>query len=134
MLYYSSTAEKHGIYVAPGDNSTHTLTKLSDAVMGVDAWHLFGVSIDEATGAGGGFLFKDGDYDQVGSADTFDATYTSPSASNATYTLEIGATEQGNRKLASGSRVAGVMVWEGGIITKANMVTLWNAQKDRFGL
>ena len=48
------------------------LTKDADNAISLSVWHMLGCSIDEAAGSGGGFLYKDGAFDQVGASDTFD--------------------------------------------------------------
>lgn len=93
-----------------------------------DRYHMIGVSLNEATGAGGGFLYADGVYDQVGGSDTFNSTYTSPSAGNA------GITASCFYGAPTGSRIAAMAVWQGTALTKANMDTIWAAMRGRFGI
>jgi hypothetical protein len=122
------------------------LSKATDsAVMKVNAWNMIGVSITEATGAddgaglGGGFFYcgnVDGNgYAQVGSADTFDSTYTSPSSSAATNDVNIGADGQHSGNFFPNlTRFAGVFVRESAIWTKANMDSIFDATKGRFDI
>lgn len=49
----------------------------ADSAIAVDAWHHGGGSINE-NGGSVSFLWADGDYAQVGAADTFNAAYSSP--------------------------------------------------------
>jgi hypothetical protein len=53
---------------------------------------LFGLWVNEANAADGIFMVN-------GSSDTFNPTYSSPSAGNATFTMEIGANGNGIQKL-----------------------------------
>jgi len=96
---------------------------------------LFILSLDEATGAGGSFMYDTGAYLQVASADTFDGTYTSPSASAATAALDIGGVEAstGGNKLSNGARVYG---WGMSSVswTKAQCDSFYDLSKSRFGL
>lgn len=108
------------------------LTKTVDSAAAV-GWHMIGLSLNEATGAGGGFFYKDGGYDQVSSADTFDSTYTSPSAGSATYTMGIGGLN-GLDVSPNNERLACIAVWQGTAITKANMDTIFTAMRGRFGI
>lgn len=81
------------------------LLATADDASTTDAWHVSAVSIDEATGSGAGLLWQDGAALDVSAASSFDATYTSPSASDATDTMEVGAAGNGTIPLVSGSRV-----------------------------
>jgi hypothetical protein len=98
------------------------------------AWHAIAISINEATGAGGGFFWADGSYAQVSSADTFDATYTTPSSSNATFTSEIGSRGDALQPLTANSRVAAFAAWEGTALSKANLDTLFALLRSRWSL
>lgn len=100
----------------------------------ITAWNMIGISIDEATGSGGGFIYVNGAYSQVGSADTFDASYTSPSASNATDTMQIGARGNGINPASDGSRMGAVAIFEGAALTKAQFDLIWAAMRGRFGI
>jgi hypothetical protein len=120
------------IYITAGGGAT-AMSFASDDAVSVDTWHFLGVSVDEATGAGGGFLYLDGAYLQVGSADTFDATYTSPTTSDATYTMEIGAGGNAAGAVVNTFRIALVAMWEGSVITSANFDSIYAQTRGRFG-
>lgn len=107
--------------------------KQADSAMTAGAWNFVAISIDEATGAGGGFHYLNGAYNQVSSSDTFDATYTGPSAGSATYTLELGAAGNNNNVLGSGHRFGGVFIWEGQALSKAQLDNVF-AQTNRYGI
>ena len=96
-------------------------------------WHFIAFSIDEATGAGGGFAFIDGAYDQVGSSDTFDASYGAPSANAATYTMQIGASGNNSRPLSAGARLGGFFVWDTNL-SFTQIDSVYDAVKARYGL
>jgi len=95
------------------------------------AWHMASCSLNEATGAAGGFLYLDGAYNQVAASDTFTSTYTTPSAAAATRTARIGWLVSPD---SAGQRIACIGVWEGTALTKANMDSIWAAMRSRFGL
>jgi hypothetical protein len=72
-------------------------------------------------------------YNQQSASDTFTLNWTG--SSDANETLRIGASNgSAVNPLAASARVAGVMIWAGGFITKANMDSIWARQKTRFGL
>lgn len=125
---------KLGFDVANAGNANVLATKTADATTTASAWHLVGVTIDEATGAGGGFLYEDGAYKQVASANTFDATYTTPSAGAASHALELFAKGNATGPMANGGRIAGAMIWQGVALTKAQMDLVWHRQRGRFGV
>jgi len=116
------------------NGGSNAISVTGDTTITTAAWHMIGISIDEATGAGGGFLYLDGGYNQVSASNTFDATYSSPATGSATNALEIGARGGASLPLKSGTQIAGVMAWEGTALTKTNMDSIWTQQKGRFGL
>lgn len=121
-----------------GAGSFNALDKTGGSTFGTAAFTIWGVSINEAAGAGGGFLYKDGNYNQVSAANTFDATYASPSSSAAGYKMEIGAAGNGAQKVPNGTRIGFVAMWSRAL-SKANLDTLFGATSDiglraRYGL
>lgn len=124
----------YGTRWAVRGTGTNVFTKNTDSSTLSSVWHLVGVSIDEAGGASGSFFYIDGNYDQVSAANTFNGAYTSPSASSATYPIQVGANGASTNPFVNGTKLAGLMVWEGVALTKANFDTIWNVQKGRFGL
>lgn len=103
----------------------NALAVTSDASVALNQWNAFAVSIDEATGAGGGFLWKNGAYDQVGSSDTFNATYSSPVATDAPYVLELGARGNGSLPLVNTSRIACAAIFNAAL-SKAQLDAIWS--------
>lgn len=90
------------------------------------AWNFVAVSIDEA--AASGF------WNINGGVTTFDPTFTTPSAANATYTANIGALGNASTPPASGNRIAAVAVWEGVSLTQDQVAALRAATRRRFGV
>lgn len=121
------------VKVADGSGSL-ALNPLGDTTLSATSWHMVGLSLNEAGGASGSFLYADGAYNQVSASDTFDGAYATPSASNATFTAEIGATGNATTVSDAGQRIACIAVWEGTALTKANMDSIWSAMRGRFGL
>jgi hypothetical protein len=87
----------------------------STATVTENAYNFVGFSVDAAAGASGGKA-------QINdTAETFDATYTSPSAGSATATLQIGAIGNGNSILTNGDRLAYVAAWHNRALTAAEL-------------
>ena len=110
------------------------ITKTSDSSLSATTWQFLAVSLNEATGLGGGFLWRNGAYLQVGGADTFNSTYTSPSTGSAAGTFQIGA--RGGTQatpLLNGSRIAGFAAWSTAL-TKAQLDSIYSQLASRFGL
>ncbi len=109
-----------------------TLTKRTDSVLGFNGWKFIALSVDENGGASAGFFYKNGAYDQSGSADTWNPNYPSVGTANGFAIASKRTSSSG--PLPSGSRMAGFMAWTGVALSKANLDTLYNLQKTRFGL
>jgi len=115
-------------------NGTGAALDVSADTGGSTGWHFTAVTIDEATGAGGGFFYQDGAYLQVSSSNTFDCTYSSPSAAVTDYTYCIGSTGNGSNLAPNGDRLIAWAVVEGGNMTKANLDTIYAAVGPRVGI
>lgn len=61
-------------------------------------------------------------------------SYASPSASSATYTARIGDGGDGLRPFKSGARLANFSAWEGVALSAAQLTSIYNATKGKFGL
>lgn len=109
------------------------LAALSTDTVAIDAWHNIATSIDEATGAGGGFHWADNAYLQISASDTFNATYTSPNTGVATDIPNIGHTSNfiPSQGFASGTKLAAFALWSGVALTKANLDAI-GSQMNRF--
>jgi hypothetical protein len=106
-----------------------------DTSITADDWNFIGISLNEATGAGGAFHYLNGAYNQVSAADTFTSTYTSPSAAAANFAMEIFAEGNATQKSSSGCRIAQLAIWSTAL-TKANLDSIFAdaAVSTRFGL
>lgn len=126
---YVSSGNKISLAVGNGTGTTYALLPaVSDVALSAPGWHFVAVSVDE-TGATG-FYYADGNYMQVASANTFTATYTTPSAAAATFTAEIGAFH-GTSPAANGSRLGGGFAWTAAL-SKAQLDLIYAATKSRF--
>ena len=118
---YNSTYPRLRVGNAGGEFSC--LHKIGDTGLDVNAWNFVAYSLNESTGSGGGFLYLNGAYNQVSSADTWTSTYSSPTTSDIGGDPAImgDARTPGQSGMVSGGRVAMIAVWEGGTqISKAN--------------
>lgn len=82
------------------------LAVASTATVSANTWTMVGVSVDEAAAAGR-FVINT-------TQETFNSTYSSPSASNAFQNMMLGAATTSQRIFPSGNRMAGLAIWEGG--------------------
>ena len=114
--------------------SVTRVDKTATTAYGTSAWNLCALSYDEAAGAGGSFFWRNGSYNQVAGADTFDGTNSSPDAGAAGAVMEVGALGNANTPLRNGSRIACLAVWQGVDLTKAQLDDIWTDMRGRFGL
>lgn len=104
------------------------LVLTSSATVNTNAWNFLACQIDES--AGTGFLqVNETQEDQT-------TTYTSPSGSNATRTLEIGRDGTGSPggTLPNSYRMASFSMWEATVPTKSQVLSLQGVTKVKFGL
>lgn len=94
----------------------------------VSGWNFLSVRLDETDGTNGLSLVING------SSETTSGTYTSPSASNATSTLQILA--EGNNVLParSGDRIGMFWMWEGTVLSTTNLSSIYTASRTRYGV
>lgn len=132
LAYHGETGNNDmALKVQNGASTAKSLR--ADTNVGYSAWHMLGLSMDEAGGAVS-FWHKDGAYDQIGSADTWDAAYSSPSSDAPSGTFCIGAKSGGSNIIASGSRIACIAGWSTAL-SKAQMDTISAGRAaGRFGL
>lgn len=120
-------------YLLVQNAGANVLTVTGDTSISEDAYHMIAVSLTEATGAGGGFYYLDGAYNQVSASDTFTSTYSSPSAGSASFTMEVAACGSGGNPFESGDRLSAVAVWSSAL-TKAQLDVIWALIRGRFNL
>lgn len=114
--------------VVSNGSGTAALDLNSVATPNTGAWNFVAVSLNEATGANGAIL-------QInGAQELFTSTYASPSASSATYTMQIGAAGNSAGPLANTSRLASFMAWEGVALDAAQLRALYQATRSKFGV
>lgn len=115
-------------FAASNGSGTAALQLTMAASISAGSWQFVAVTLNEATGASGASIVLNS------TVETFTSTYTSPSASNATYTMEIAAGGLAGAPLTSGSRMAALAAWEGVALTTTNIGAIYNATRKRFGV
>jgi len=122
--------EKMYIQCVNGSIADQDLQNADDAV-NTNAWNFLAWSFDES--ATTAFFYQNGAINQVSSADTFTWSFASP-GTGAGQVARIGISTHGQNRFVSGTRLGGMMFWEGVNLTEANLDTLWAAQRGRYGL
>ncbi|MBE0530409.1 MAG: hypothetical protein IH626_06235 [Rhodospirillales bacterium] len=114
-------------------------------VTSVDAlpagWHMLAVSVDEAVGAGGGFLYCDGAYlptAEAGGADTFNSAYAVPGTGSAATTYRLGrwgtyGDLTAVKPISNGSRIMGFASLNKAA-SKAELDAVWELSRKRLGI
>lgn len=105
-----------------------TVAVTSTASVPTNQWNFLGLSHNENGGAGNSFHVINTTYE------TFDGNIASASASNAGYTMQIGATGNGARPFVNTARLAQIVFWGGTALSQTNVTNIYNATKGRFGL
>ena len=126
-LRATATNRLLGLRVSNGSGS-FARNQNSTLALAADTWSFIAVSIDEAAGANGLVFFLNG------SSDSFSSTYSSPSSAASTYSLNFGANGNGGSPLPSGSKMGGVMMWEGVAPSAAQFNAIFQATRRRYGI
>jgi hypothetical protein len=90
------------------------------------AWNFVAWAINEP--AATGLMFKDG------TVQAFTSTYSSPSAGDATYTMQVGSRGNASGPLSNGSRIGMFCAWQGADISQSALEALRQATRGRFGV
>jgi hypothetical protein len=117
-----------GLSIRCRNSGASAMTSASSAptVFNPNAWNFYAGIVNSPAGAGGGFGQLNG------TAYTFDATYTSPSAGNASSTFSIGAVD-GLLPLVNGSRKGFLAIWNTAL-TASNLNQIYQAVRQPFGI
>jgi hypothetical protein len=92
----------------------------------VAGWNFLGISFSEGAGTW--------NFQVNGEAIQKSGSYSSPSAANATYTMEIGTAGNGASIIPSGARAAMLGMWEGTVLTPTQLDAIYEATRGRFGV
>jgi hypothetical protein len=125
MIYVGESAFPF-LFIANG--GSEVLLESSPTALTSGAWNFVGISLNEATGAAGI------QWNANGTAATDTSTYTSPSASNASITANIGGLSGLGGIFPNGSRLAMLAMWEGVALTAQNLTDFYSLTKSKFGL
>jgi hypothetical protein len=106
-------------------------SQVADTAANVNAWNFLAWSFDES--ATTAFFYQNGAINQAGGADTFTWSFGAP-GTGAGQVARIGRSTSGTNTMDNGTRLGGMMFWEGVNLTEANLDTLWAAQRGRYGL
>lgn len=123
---YLGAAEQLRFFVSTGSGIALNVTPIANVPIG--KWTCVGLSIDEASGAGASFGFLDG------ATNTFDGTYSSPSAAAAAFTYCIAASPSATNPAENTTRMAMLCAWEGRKLSAAEMTAFYGATRGRFGV
>lgn len=93
-----------------------------------NTWNFCAISIDETNGTSGALIVINGD------SETASASYATPSASNATSTLQLMAEGNNVLPLSSGDRMAMALMWEGRALSLSEIMAFREATRIRFGV
>lgn len=113
-----------------GNGSANFSFTSGGAAPSLNAWHLIGVSVSENAGASGGQFYSDG---AVNGA-AFNPAYTSPSAANATFTMQVAGAGNSQRPvgMSGDARMGFFGIWEGVNLTAAQILAFYNSTESFF--
>lgn len=128
-MVLDAPSDRPGIGVNNGSETILITPIASVGTLAKNAWQCVGLSYTESTGAGTILL--------NGSTGTGSpGGYSSPSSSSADGVFTIGSAPDGEAttRLPNGSRLGVFCMWEGVAISEAQLTSLYNATRVRFGV
>ena len=129
FIWQINPSVDHSVLVVNGSGSGAVINQnAGGSGLATGQWHFLAFSIDESVGANGLVFITNG------SVISRTSTYASPSASDATFTSQIGARGNANSLLSNGSRLAMFCMGEGVAPTSAQLLALRAAVRGRFGV
>lgn len=100
----------------------------SSAALQTNAWQMVAWSHDETVGSNGAIA-------QLNATQLLaTSTFTSPSTSNATRTMQLGANGASASLLAAGTRLGMFAIWQGAAPSSAQLSALFEATRARYGV
>ena len=125
------------------DNATHNFAFTSSkgsgggaislqgpATLTADAWNFVGLAVNENGGVNTSAYITNTTSSLVATA----MNYTTPSAANATYTMNVGGVGGGLRPIVSSGRIGSIALWQGTVLTPTNFTDIYSKTKGRYGL
>lgn len=88
-------------------------------------WNFVGITYDEAAGAG--------TINCNGTTEAVSGGYTTPSAANATFTMELGARGNAQSLFAAGGRMGGLAMFDAAL-SAAQLMSIFNETRGRYGI
>lgn len=113
---------------ATNGTGSNAMQNISATSIPTGAWTFVASSLDEAVGASGHILMVNS------TAELFTSTYTSPSASNASFTMQIGARGNAAVPMVNTNRIANFAMWEGVALTQGQLTAIFDATRGKFGV
>lgn len=114
------------IEVANGSGTLARSASGADTAPKLNAWSFGGLSVDEAADV---YLMTSG-----ASVTTGSISYTSPSAANATATMNIAARGNGSDPMDNGSRIGMLAIWEGRTLSLSELQNIYGAVRWRYAM
>lgn len=127
FIWQVNPSVDHSILVVNG-SGTVINQNAGGSGLAISQWHFLAFSIDESVGSNGLVFVTNG------SSVSRTSTYASPSASDATFTSQIGARGNANSPLGNGGRIAMLCMGGGVAPTAAQILALRSATRGRFGV
>ena len=109
-----------------GNGSGSIINQSTTATLTGSAWNFVAIAMTEASS---GLLMQIN-----GTQETFSAAYSSPTASDASITPQIAGMGSSQVLQASGARMGAFAIWEGVALTAAQLNTMREATRGRFGV
>lgn len=111
-----------------GGGSAMLTVSNASVIVTVGAWCFVAISINEAAGANGGLLFGNS-----GTA-TFNATYSAPSSSAASLSMQIGSRGNNANPLLNGNDLGMLAMWQGAALTADQFDMIYQRTRGRYGV
>lgn len=108
--------------------STQIVNNVSTTSIPTGQWCFLGNSFDSSNGSTGNVMCING------TIETFSGTLSSPSASNASFTMQIGSRANATVPLPNTSRMGAFIAWESVALTQQNLLDLFNTSRARYGV
>lgn len=128
ILWQIGSSERSEFIACTGSGAALANTAPAGLAMPVSDWGCLALSLDEAVGANGGLWFMNG------LISGFTSTYSSPSASNATNTMELGAKGAGVDPCENTTKLGMFAAWSGVALTQTQLNALYQTTRGRFGV
>jgi hypothetical protein len=126
-IYFGwQTLEQVALAVTNGSTIISNHVKAGTAVA-LNTWVMFSVTMDEAVGANGCAIGINDDFS------FFTSTYSSPSASNASNTMDIGSFGNGVGPMFAGARMGSVAMWSRPL-SVAELTLFFERTRGRYGV